>query len=255
MQGEVLPERINPDAILEALVELRFDHTELPELVLGRLLDAQLWAGYEQVRLPTADIPQPIREMDVNLRYQPLVELRKGDGTRVAKIGGHVMSYHVVGPYPGWSVFKDEIEIAVREAIAKLKSPQLSRIGFRYINILRPDEHHVHGLVDTNVTLKVGNEVLTESVAVNYVRMIDPNHTITVRVATPDLVAGNVRPGFSILCDIDIATKAADSITNDIDALTWIEQAHTLEKAEFFAILPERIAKKLGTRTEGDGNG
>jgi uncharacterized protein (TIGR04255 family) len=79
-QGPVLPERIDPDAIIEALVEFRFEHSELPELMLGRLLDAQLWEGHTQTRLPTADIPQPIREMDPNLRYQPLVELRKSDG-------------------------------------------------------------------------------------------------------------------------------------------------------------------------------
>ena len=88
MQGSSLPQRIKPDAILEALVEFRFEHTELPELVLGRLLDIQLWSEFGQTRLPTADIPQTIREMDANLRYQPLVELRKDDGSRVAKIGG-----------------------------------------------------------------------------------------------------------------------------------------------------------------------
>lgn len=134
-------------------MEFRFEHSELPELVLGRLLDAQAWAGYLQTRLPAADIPQPIREMDANLRYQPLVELRKTDGARVAKIGGHVISYHVVGQYPGWTIFRTEIENTLNEVITKLKSPQFSRIGLRYINVLRPKEHYVRGLRDTNICI------------------------------------------------------------------------------------------------------
>jgi uncharacterized protein (TIGR04255 family) len=252
MQGTTpLPERINPDAILEALVEFRFDHTELPELVLGRLLDAPLWNGYTQTRLPAADIPQPIRDIDANLRYQPVVELRKGDGSRVAKIGGHVVSYHVVGPYPGWAIFGAEIELTLREVIAKLKSPRFSRMGLRYINALRPEGHHIRSLADTNIVLRVGDEVVTESVNVNYTRTFGENHTVTVKIATPDLVVGGVPPGYSLLCDIDVGSKPESFMPDYIHAIAWIEKAHSLEKAEFFAILPKEITHKLRTETEG----
>src|SRR4051812_17635047 len=108
--NNTLPDRIEPDAIVEALVEFRFEHTELSELVLGRLVDLPCWEGFEQARLPTADIPQPIRDADPNLRYQPLIELRNSNGSRTAKIGGHVLSYHVTGAYPGWTTFQREIE-------------------------------------------------------------------------------------------------------------------------------------------------
>jgi uncharacterized protein (TIGR04255 family) len=250
MQGDSLPERIEPDAIFEALVEFRFEHTELPELVLGRLLDLALWEGYAQVRLPAADIPQPIRESDQQLRFQPLVEFRKSNGNRVAKIGGHVLSYHVTGPYPGWTAYREEIGGILLEATAKLKSPQLSRIGIRYINVLRPDKHHVRGLADTNVVLKVGNAELIDSVVVNYMRSGE-RHSTTVRIATPDLVAGNVPPGFSLLCDIDVATKAGLVIGSYDEAMGWIEDAHTLEKTEFFALLPREVVKKLNPKSEG----
>ena len=161
MQGKSLPERIDPDAILEALVEFRFEHAELPEAIVGRLLDAPLWSDYSQVRLPTADIPQPIRENDPNLRYLPIIELRKNDTTRTAKVGGHVFSYHVLPPYPGWTAFQQEIETVLATIVEKLKSADFSRLGFRYINVFRPDQHHVSGLSDTNITISVGNERLT----------------------------------------------------------------------------------------------
>lgn len=251
MQGDSLPDRIEPDAILEALVEFRFEHAELPELVLGRLLDLSLWENsYTQVRLPAADIPQPIREADPQLRYQPLVELRKSDGHRVAKIGGHVMSYHVTGLYPGWTIYRDEIGTLLREALAKLRSPQISRIGFRYINILRPDKHHVRGLADTNVALKIGDIELTDSVMVNYTRSAERLST-TVRIATPDLVAGNVPPGYALLCDIDVATKAGVVVDGYNEAMDWIEDAHTREKSEFFSLLPPDVMKKLSPKSGG----
>jgi len=250
-----IPERIEPDAILEALVEFRFEHSELPELVLGRLLDAQLWENHTQTRLPAADIPQPIREMDPNLRYQPLIELRTSNGDRVAKIGGHVMSYHVVGKYPGWATFRIEIEKALREVITKLKSLQFSRIGLRYINALRPDEHYVRGLADTNIIIKVGARALTESMVISYNRTFGANHAVTVKVATPDLVTGNIRAGYSLLCDIDVGSKVGNTITDYAGAIAWIDDAHILEKTEFFSILPENVINKLVAATGGNNNG
>ncbi len=253
-QGSVLPGRITPDAILEALVELHIEHPELPELVVGRLLDADLWRDYTQARLPTADIPQPIREVDLQLRYAPIFELRKGDGSRVAKIGGHVLSYHIVGAYPGWSVFRPELESVLKTVIEKLKAPQFSRIGFRYINIFTPDRHHVGGLADTNIVLRRGDEILTSSVNVNYMRQLGKEHVVTVKIATPDLVGGSVPQHFSLLCDIDVGSKPGVVITTYDHALSWIDAAHDLEKAEFFGILPDDITNKLTPETGGNAN-
>lgn len=252
MQGKPLPERIDPDAILEALVEFRFEHAELPEAIIGRLLDAPLWADYTQVRLATADIPQPIRESDANFRYLPIIELRNKDNTRSAKIGSHVFSYHALPPYPGWTAFCQELETVLATLVAKLKSDVFSRLGFRYINILRPDEHHVSGLSDTNITVTISKERLTESVNLNYKRTFETNHAVTVKVSTPDFVVGHVRPGYSLLCDIDVASKAEVSLTGFEATLGWIKTAHDLEKKEFFKILPDEITAQLSVKEGAD---
>jgi len=248
MQRKPLPERIDPDAIIEALVEFRFEHAELPEAIVGRLLDAPLWANYSQIRLPTADIPQPLRENDANLRYLPIIELRNKDNTRSAKIGGHVFSYHVLPPYPGWAAFLQELEAVLRTIIEKLKSDHFSRLGFRYINVLRPDEHHISGLADTEITVTVSNERLTEAINLNYRRTLDSNHTVTVKMSTPEFVAGQVRPGYSLLCDIDVATKSEVSLSGFDAALDWIKAAHDFEKDEFFKMLPDAITEQLSVK-------
>jgi uncharacterized protein (TIGR04255 family) len=196
MPQTTLPDRIDPDAIIEALVEFRFEHAELAEAVVGRLLDASLWAAYSQARLPSADIPQPIKDMDPNLRFLPIIELKKTDGTRAAKIGGHVFSYHILGSYPGWEIFYQEIDEVLNIIAHKLRSPNFSRLGFRYINMFRPEEHHVTGLSETNISVSIGGEKLTDSLNLNYMRKFDTNHTVTVKIATPDLVATTLRTGF-----------------------------------------------------------
>ena len=245
MQPKPLPERIDPDAIIEALVEFRFERAELPEAIVGRLLDAPLWADYSQIRLPTADIPQPIRESNENFRYLPIIELRNKDNTRSVKIGGHVFSYHVLPLYPGWVTFLQELRTVLTTIIEKLKSDDFSRLGFRYINVLRPDEHHVSGLADTKISVTVSNERLTEAVNLNYRRTFESDHTVTVKVSTPEFVAGQVRPGYSLLCDIDVATKGEISLKGFVAALDWITTAHDLEKDEFFKILPDAITEQL----------
>ncbi len=246
-----LPERIDPDAIIEALVEFRFEHTELPEAIVGRLLDAPLWAAYSQARLPSADIPQPIKEMDSTLRYQPIIELSKNDHTRASKIGGHVFSYHIIGTYPGWTVFRDELNEVVNTIVDKLRSPNFSRLGFRYINMLSPEKHHATGLSATNISISIGDEHLTESLNLNYMRKFETNHTVTVKIATPDLVATNLPTSFSLLCDIDVATKNNMPVTGLEATIEWIKLAHDLEKEEFFKILRSDITKMLMPSSSG----
>ena len=245
VRREELPERIVPDAIIEALVEFRIEHEDLPEAVVGRLLDLRLWQGFSHVRLPTADIPQPIKDADPGLRYQPNIELRNPDGSRVAKIGGHVLSYHVNGPYPGWAVFRPEIESALREVVERLKSAKFTRIGFRYINVFRPEEHHISGIADTNFVLRLGDEHITRSVNVNYNHECGENHVVTMRVATPDMIITNIAPGFSLMADIDVGSKPGMSITGFDEAMAWIDEAHTHEKEAFFGLLPKRVVQSL----------
>lgn len=135
----------------------------------------------------------------------------------------------------------------------RLKSDTFPRLGFHYINILWPDEHHISILSDTNITVTVRNERLTHSLSLSYKRILDTNHTVTVKVSTPDFVIGQMRPGFSLLCDIDVASKTEVFLSGFEATLGWIKTAHDLGKEEFFKILPDEITSKLSV-TEGTTN-
>ncbi len=223
---------------------MRFETPELPEITVGRLSDADFWSEFHQSRLPVADIPQPIRDLDPALRYQPVIELSRNDGLRAAKIGGKVLSYHVTQTYPGWDIFRSEVADVVAHIVNKMRRLQFIRLGLRYINVFVPEKHGAVAIEDTNLTIKLGQTSLRSPVNLNYSKNIDGS-TVGVRIATPGFVGGPLPPNFSLLCDIDVYTAEGFS-TSDIDlVLRWIDRAHEVEKLEFFRLLPPKIVSRL----------
>jgi hypothetical protein len=99
-----LPTKLKVDGLKEALFEIRFRSNLTPEVFTGQL--AGKLGGIE--RLPFADIPFPIRRSDPNLAHQAILQARSD--RRLAKIGEQVFSWHVFPPYPGWQIFKGEVE-------------------------------------------------------------------------------------------------------------------------------------------------
>lgn len=106
-----LPKKLKNDAIREAVLEIRFepDPTMVSEVLLGRIADADIWKGYRQARLPTADIPAVIRRANPDLTYQPSIVLTSPDGRVAVRVGPQSVAYSTIGTYPGWDVFGEEL--------------------------------------------------------------------------------------------------------------------------------------------------
>ena len=107
-RGKPVPKKLKNDAIVEALLEVRFDMATMPEILFGQLADYERWKGFKQGRLPVYDIPAPLREADPNLRFQPVFELSSEQ--RFVRVGPQVISYHRTMPYVGWDRFRPELE-------------------------------------------------------------------------------------------------------------------------------------------------
>lgn len=240
-----LPARIEPDAIIEALVELRFQTAQFDEVVVGRLIDDRAWSGFAQARTPIADIPAPVRDADAALRFHPTVELRSPDGSRVVKIGRRVISYHVLAPYPGWPVMFREAEGILQSVSEKVRDAEFQRAGLRYLNVFRPELHFVQGVQDTNLCISLDGRVISEAINVNYNQVATPDHHITTRVATPEFVRGGIPPGFSLFLDIDVHTPDDFRLGNAEDTRGWLAKAREVKNSEFFGLLPERVLIKL----------
>ena len=74
--GKAFPAKIK-DAIVEAIFEVRFETTTVQEILIGRLADYEPWRSFQQRKLPAYEIPAAFRQVDQNLRYTTIFELRE----------------------------------------------------------------------------------------------------------------------------------------------------------------------------------
>ena len=238
-----VPDKLKHDAIVEALLEVRFDTSTIPEVLLGRLADNPSWRGFQQRRLPISEIPAPIRQSDRNLRFTPWFELADPERNRLVRIGEHVLSYHQLAPYVGWPVFSEELRKTVDALFDKAETVNVKRLGLRYINALRPDVHGIKGILDLDLEVVVAGESVPANINVNFTTEVHTNTSCTVRIATKEFVEGNLPETTSLVIDVDVFTNPSLRMKNSDEVKAWVGVAHSREKEQFFRLLTvERIA-------------
>jgi uncharacterized protein (TIGR04255 family) len=238
-----LRQKLRRDGIVEALFEIRFNTSEIAELFTGKIAGGlgRIADDLTVQRLPMADIPGPMRRADANLMFQPTLQL--SSTTRLGRIGDRVISWHILPPYPGWNVVKPEIQ-QVRDVLASsIENVEVLRYGFRYINLLDNEDHHVPGLSASTLTLTVGGQAIPEQWNVNYLRE-SKRAWMTVKLASKEFVQGATPRPFDLIIDLDANTdrKACPPLAEAVD---WAQEAHTLMEDEFFRLLKPEILQYL----------
>ena len=240
-----LPRKLKKDAIVEAICEVRFECTEVAELVIGRLADVKLWRDFAKTRLAGADIPAPIRDREPAFRYQPIVELRNPQASRIVKVGSKVISYHVLKPYCGWDKFQPEIENMYEMVFNLFDGFNATRLGFRYINALTKNDHMIGNIIDLTSSVNIADVELHAPLNLNYRVKYGDQHEVAVRIASPEYVAGSVQDDMTVLIDVDVYTLKDFSATDNNIANAWTRKAHEYEKTEFFKLIPKTILAQL----------
>jgi uncharacterized protein (TIGR04255 family) len=242
------PKKLVRDAIAEALCEVRFECKEsisLPETVVSRLAEFKAWRDFENVRMPASDIPVSVRSQNPNLKYLPLFELRDKNEPRVAKIGANALSYHRLAPYPGWDLFKPEIDAAIDHLFGSLQDFRATRMGFRYVNVFTNEDHGVGNVSHLNYSIDVAGHTLREPQILNYRVTRSDKHIVQVRIASPEFVTGSGDKKVDALVDLDVFTPDGWETKEARAARDWIEQAHEYEKEEFFKLFTQEMDKRL----------
>ena len=249
-RGYPIPAKLKDDAIVEAVVEIRFDMPTrtIPEIFFGRLAEYEPWRGFEQRPMPASQIPGPLRRVDPNLRYQPVFELAATDSGRTVRIGPQVLSYHRLTPYVGWEKFKPELEEAIAGLFSKSGGLNVRRLGLRYMNALRTDVHGIGSISDLDLSLSIAGESVSGNVNVNFTTEVGNDTACTVRIATPDFVQGTLPPKTSVYIDVDVFTKDNFKTKDQTTVTNWIEFAHAKEKEQFFRLLTARTVDSLKER-------
>jgi uncharacterized protein (TIGR04255 family) len=162
---------------------------------------------------------------------------------RAVRIGSNVISYSRGMPYKGWKAFKTELEEVIASFFKKADEPRIERLGFRYLNALRNDLHGIQSISNLDLKLEIDRKPVTGSMNVNVTTDRETDTACTVRIATTDIIQGNLPPGTTVYVDVDVFTNKEGFETTDQNFVKqWIEKAHTKEKIRFFQLLtPETI--------------
>lgn len=245
LRAPSVPRKLSDDSIVEALCELRFVSSDLSEIVIGRLADAQPWSNYTKQRMPSSHIPAELRKVDPNLKYAPILTLKSADPGRLVRIGESILSLHVAPNYCGWSVWRPELSQAIDVLFSKLTNIQVTRIGFRYINAFTAERHKVSGVGSLELIVTAAGVSVENDVNLNFREQIDPQTVVLTRVATPSFVQGVLPRDASVVVDIDVYTPEGYSSAARDEVVSWIDSAHEVEKNSFFSLIPHEILSQL----------
>lgn len=239
-----LPKKLKKDSLIEVVCEIRFDTGDFQELTIGKLASIPLWKNYTSRRTPLADIPAPIRMHDEQLKYQALIELISPDNQTIVRIGGNSICYNNVGSYKGWDIYFSELKKCITALFQSLERVKIERLGLRYINALNTKDHLIRDIDDFDLSISVAGLKLNSNLNLNYMKSMSPNHDATIRISTPEFVTG-LPDHSSALIDIDIYTKQDTPLRDEKSIISWVDEAHTFEKKEFFSLIPKEITEKI----------
>jgi uncharacterized protein (TIGR04255 family) len=243
-----LPKKLSSDAIIEAVLEIRFNHDpkKVSEVFLGQIALKHEWKSFESSRTPIADIPENIRRTQADLRHAPVFVMTAPNGEIQVQVGPQVFIYSRRGAYPGWdNVLWPELDSALDHLFSTAGNLDVTRLGLRYINALRSDVHGVSGIDDIALNLNVADRPVTKNLNCNFGSRVGTDFETMTRVATVDLAQGIIPQNTTVIVDIDVYTSTAFRAKSAKEVKAWATSAHIFEKESFFAILGETATERL----------
>jgi len=245
-----IPVRLKKEPLLEAIWEIRFSGGKSP---VADLLPGMLFKSFPDkyataVKLPVADIPNPVIEHDPNLRYVPKIRLEGANQT--VQIGDRVVSLSSRRPYSGWAKFSADIrEIAgaVQETglIARLE-----RFSLKYIDLIELEKPV--GLAHLNLDLRMGEYELAAKPVQLRTEIKDGDLIHIIQIISPAEVGlpGTEGRLKGVLVDIDSIRPMAGGESWDT-LYQRLDDVHGSCKIMFFNILKPETVEKLEPEYEG----
>ncbi len=244
MNKNQIPKRLKKEPLIEVLWQAQFDTAFPIGDVLAGILLAELRKTYANIqlrRLPAADIPPVITQVDPNLRFAAKIALNEPKSSFVWQVGDQVITLNCRKPYVGWDRFKVSIQSLTGIVEDTRLIPLPKRHSLRYIDLLEGEL--ADDLTKLRLTLKLGDREIRNRVAM---RLEIPNaqcihilHIVTgaqVRVGQDSLI-GTV---------IDLETLSTEG-PNSWDTLRGqLDLLHASSNKLFFSqILTEETINQL----------
>lgn len=230
-----IPKCLNKEPLIEAIWQAQFEAKEgLPvgDLLPGILFSA-LRVDYPNLqlhRLPTADIPAPVAQLDPNLRFSAKYRMEEPGSPFLFQVGDRIVTMNCRKPYAGWSAFKGRILklLEVIESSGLVPAPM--RHSLRYIDLLTLDP--APDLKALQAQFQIGHWSLQNRHLQMRVEIPDGDCNHVIQIATP--AEANLPEGKLQGSVIDLETFSSSMPTRWQDVRAQIDQLHDRSKAVFY---------------------
>lgn len=245
MKVDLLPKRLNKEPLLDVLFECRFEVPFSLTAFLPGMVYQQL-NGKGLQHLPHFNIPLEMRNVDVNLKFTPLISVALEKYTIL--IGDQSVSVSCHMPYPGWLDFKETI-LSLLNVINESKIPaSIVRYSLKYIDLIETSlidnkeklvelELNVGGYDAVNRSYHVRMDILEDDF-VNIIQVTSGSKIVMLNTKSE-------REG--VVVDIDTIkeiapTQIGEAVEGFSDAL---ENIHNVSKKMFFKSITEYCLQQL----------
>lgn len=233
-----LPKKLGKEPLVDAIFEIRFTSSAPASDILPGFLFGKLLGKKSIERLPVADVPQPIRDNDANLKFAPLVRLHWDNF--IILIGDRSVAVACKMPYPGWDNFRKVI-ISTVELINEASIIDLvSRCSVKYVDLIpSKDLKEQISLISLEVMLgghKLEREAFQLRMEIPHNGFVNVVQIVSSAILT--LPVGEEKTG--IVVDIDtIDNFHSDEVFDQflVGLADRVENLHNTSKEMFFNCL------------------
>ena len=223
-------------------MEIRYDSNSPGEAVFGLVYSAFKNDFPDTQKQPVLQIPEEIRQMDNNLRYQPEYHLKSKDFLLL--VGQHSFGVATRGEYCGWLDFFTTASRIFGQLRELDFIVSVNRLGLRYVNVF-----DFNILDRSNLRLLLGGERLDSGSSQIICQIPSGDYEHTLRVAT----GATVRSGQNVIGEsvIDIDTSITGELPNFFETLdSVLNGAHQEEKKLFFSLISDDYLRELNPEFE-----
>lgn len=230
-----VPKRLKKEPLIEAIWQIQFEPQ--PGLPAGDLLPGILFPELKNdhhdlklSRLPTADIPAPLMQVDPNLKFAAKYRMDQSGSPFVFQVGDRVLTVNCRRPYAGWHAFKEQVFKVISITEKSNLVPQPLRHSLRYLDLIDLDP--APDLSALQLALRIGGQEIQNRPIRLRVELPDEGCMHVVQVGTPTQI--NLPEGPRTGTMLDIETSSTEESPDWTAVREQTDILHAKSKAIFF---------------------
>ena len=242
-----IPKRLKKEPLVEVIWQVEFDPAM--DRPIGDLLPGILYAALRQDhphlqlhRLPTADMPTYVAQLDPNLHHLAKYRMEEAGTPFLFQVGDRSVTLNCRKPYVGWDIFKAKTIalINILENCGLIAVP--IRHSLRYLDLLDLDP--TPDLSSFLLDIKIGKLDTHAKPLQMRIEIPDNEHLHVIQFATP--AQAMLSDGLQTGSIVDIETFSIHNPNSWQEVLDQLSELHECSKTLFFEnILKQETIDRL----------